>query len=42
VLSDQKKRTVYDRCGPYSDNLADAASRAATLQRRRSNQRGEH
>src|SRR5918992_6201956 len=30
VLSDQKKRAVYDRFGQYSDNLADAASRGAT------------
>src|SRR5688500_11971548 len=29
VLSDPKKRTVYDRFGQYSDNLADAASRGA-------------
>ncbi|MGB7922645.1 MAG: molecular chaperone DnaJ [Pyrinomonadaceae bacterium] len=27
VLSDPKKRKVYDRFGQYSDNLADAASR---------------
>ena len=27
VLSDSKKRTVYDRFGQYSDNLADAAAR---------------
>ena len=27
VLSDAKKRTVYDRFGQYSDNLADAAAR---------------
>lgn len=27
VLSDQKKRSVYDRFGQYSDNLADAAAR---------------
>ena len=27
VLSDPKKRTVYDRFGQYSDNLADAAGR---------------
>jgi len=27
VLSDPKKRTVYDRFGQYSDNLADAAAR---------------
>jgi molecular chaperone DnaJ len=30
VLSDQKKRQVYDRFGQYSDNLADAAARGAT------------
>ena len=30
VLSDPKKRTVYDRFGQYSDNLADAAARGAT------------
>src|ERR671933_568548 len=30
VLSDQKKRKVYDRFGQYSDNLADAAARGAT------------
>jgi molecular chaperone DnaJ len=30
VLSDQKKRAVYDRFGQYSDNLADAAARGAT------------
>src|SRR4051812_14073007 len=29
VLSDQKKRSVYDRFGQYSDNLADAAARGA-------------
>jgi molecular chaperone DnaJ len=29
VLSDEKKRKVYDRFGQYSDNLADAASRGA-------------
>ena len=29
VLSDPKKRTVYDRFGQYSDNLADAATRGA-------------
>jgi len=29
VLSDPKKRSVYDRFGHYSDNLADAASRGA-------------
>ena len=27
VLSDPKKRTIYDRFGQYSDNLADAAAR---------------
>src|SRR4028119_2373104 len=27
VLSDPKKRSVYDRFGQYSDNLADAAAR---------------
>src|SRR5438132_14229316 len=27
VLSDPKKRAVYDRFGQYSDNLADAAAR---------------
>ncbi|HEX8653425.1 MAG TPA: molecular chaperone DnaJ [Pyrinomonadaceae bacterium] len=30
VLSDPKKRKVYDRFGQYSDNLADAAARGAT------------
>jgi molecular chaperone DnaJ len=30
VLSDPKKRTVYDRFGQYSENLADAASRGAS------------
>jgi molecular chaperone DnaJ len=30
VLSDAKKRGVYDRFGQYSDNLADAAARGAT------------
>src|ERR671929_1308377 len=30
VLSDAKKRKVYDRFGQYSDNLADAAARGAT------------
>src|SRR5215831_8211026 len=30
VLSDAKKRKVYDRFGEYSDNLADAAARGAT------------
>ena len=30
VLSDPKKRGVYDRFGQYSDNLADAATRGAT------------
>ncbi|HVF51950.1 MAG TPA: molecular chaperone DnaJ [Pyrinomonadaceae bacterium] len=29
VLSDPKKRAVYDRFGQYSDNLADAAGRGA-------------
>src|SRR4030095_4159086 len=29
VLSDPKKRSVYDRFGQYSDNLADAAFRGA-------------
>lgn len=29
VLSDPKKRKVYDRFGQYSDNLADAAARGA-------------
>src|ERR671933_871579 len=29
VLSDAKKRAVYDRFGQYSDNLADAAARGA-------------
>src|SRR5438132_7541052 len=29
VRSDPKKRTVYDRFGQYSDNLADAAARGA-------------
>src|SRR5919202_17851 len=29
VLSDAKKRKVYDRFGQYSDNLADAAARGA-------------
>jgi molecular chaperone DnaJ len=29
VLSDPKKRTVYDRFGQYSDNLADAAAKGA-------------
>src|SRR5919205_589042 len=29
VLSDPKKKTVYDRFGQYSDNLADAAARGA-------------
>src|SRR4030095_9235535 len=27
VLSDPKKRSIYDRFGSYSDNLADAAAR---------------
>jgi molecular chaperone DnaJ len=30
VLSDEKKRKVYDRFGEYSDNLAQAAARGAT------------
>jgi molecular chaperone DnaJ len=30
VLSDEKKRKVYDRFGQYSDNLADAAARGAS------------
>jgi molecular chaperone DnaJ len=30
VLSDEKKRKVYDRFGQYSENLADAAARGAT------------
>ncbi|HEX7997214.1 MAG TPA: molecular chaperone DnaJ [Pyrinomonadaceae bacterium] len=30
VLSDAKKRKVYDRFGQYSDSLADAAARGAT------------
>lgn len=30
VLSDPKKRAVYDRFGQYSDNLADAAARGAS------------
>src|SRR5215210_9604360 len=30
VLSDAKKRKVYDRFGQYSDNLAEAAARGAT------------
>ena len=29
VLSDQKKRAVYDRFGQYSENLSDAAARGA-------------
>src|SRR5881275_1412494 len=29
ILSDPKKRAVYDRFGQYSDNLADAAARGA-------------
>ena len=29
ILSDPKKRTVYDRFGEYSDNLANAAARGA-------------
>ncbi|HEV2904920.1 MAG TPA: J domain-containing protein, partial [Pyrinomonadaceae bacterium] len=30
VLSDPKKKAVYDRFGQYSDNLADAAARGAS------------
>src|SRR5881227_1985104 len=30
VLSDPKKRKVYDRFGEYSENLADAHARGAT------------
>src|SRR6266404_3952583 len=30
ILSDEKKRKVFDRFGYYSDNLADAAARGAT------------
>src|SRR5215211_7417393 len=30
VLSDEKKRKVYDRFDQYSDNLAEAAARGAT------------
>lgn len=30
VLSDPKKRAIYDRFGQYSENLADAAGRGAT------------
>jgi molecular chaperone DnaJ len=30
VLSDEKKRKVYDRFGSYSDQLADAAARGAS------------
>ena len=30
VLSDPKKRKVYDRFGEYSDNLANAAARGPT------------
>src|SRR6267154_3550227 len=30
VLSDPRKRTVYDRFGQYSDNLANAAAEGAT------------
>src|SRR3982075_4519567 len=30
VLSDPKKRKVYDRFGEYSDNLANAAAAGAT------------
>src|SRR5947207_6495329 len=29
ILSDPKKRSIYDRFGQYSDNLADAAARGA-------------
>jgi DnaJ-class molecular chaperone len=29
VLSDPKKRSVYDRCGHNPENLADAAARGA-------------
>src|SRR6266513_3381636 len=29
ILSDEKKRKVYDRFGQYSDNLAEAAARGA-------------
>src|SRR6266850_2582398 len=32
VLSDPKKRTVYDRFGQYSENLADAAARGADIE----------
>ncbi|HLL76157.1 MAG TPA: DnaJ domain-containing protein, partial [Pyrinomonadaceae bacterium] len=30
VLSDEKKRKIYDRFGQYSDNLAEAAARGDT------------
>lgn len=30
VLSDTKKREVYDRFGSYSDNMADAANAGST------------
>jgi len=30
ILSDPKKRKVYDRFGEYSDNLANAAAAGAT------------
>src|SRR6267378_5704043 len=30
ILSDPKKRKVYDRFGEYSENLADAAARGAS------------
>jgi molecular chaperone DnaJ len=30
ILSDPKKRSVYDRFGQYSDNLADAAARSSS------------
>src|SRR5215204_181573 len=30
VLSDEKKRKVYDRFGQYSEQLADAAARGGT------------
>ena len=35
VLSDPKKRSVYDRFGQYSENLADAAARGAGAVRAR-------
>jgi len=35
VLSDPKKRKVYDQFGQYSDNLADAAARGDAAWRRR-------